>query len=172
MIRENRNHTDDEFQSRDVLSRADHADQGSHFGGCRQLTPVSSVRWGWGTSALCFDNIAIKRLMELCSFTFSLINPKNTKVITHRTHPIERSTMAFPQQPRRFLAALLLLGAILAADSFRVTPNVGSTRQVCGAQRIGTQLTAWTLPNPNTSPFSTTWYNEYNPTARRTIYEE
>lgn len=37
--------------------------------------------------------------------------------------------------------------------------------------RLSTDLSAWTIMPTAAAPFST-WYNEYNPTARRTVYDE
>jgi hypothetical protein len=37
-------------------------------------------------------------------------------------------------------------------------------------QPKSTQLNAWSLPIPTSIP--STWYNEYNPTARRTVYDD
>lgn len=40
--------------------------------------------------------------------------------------------------------------------------------------RVSSSLTAWSLPNldPSSAFSSSTWYCEYNPTARRTVYKE
>lgn len=37
--------------------------------------------------------------------------------------------------------------------------------------RLSTDLSAWTIMPTAAAPFST-WYNEYNPTARRTVYDD
>jgi hypothetical protein len=69
--------------------------------------------------------------------------------------------------PRRFLAALslLLVAAAATCEAFQ------APHAVVPARTRATELSAWTIMPTQAAPFST-WYNEYNPTARRTIYEE
>ena len=67
---------------------------------------------------------------------------------------------------RHLLAALSLLVAAAATCEAFQAPRV-----VAPARSRATELSAWTIMPTQAAPFST-WYNEYNPTARRTIYEE
>lgn len=58
----------------------------------------------------------------------------------------------------------------LATQAFHVATNNCHV-----VQRSSLQLNAWSLPDPSSmaATFSgSTWYNEYNPTHRRTVYDE
>ena len=71
-----------------------------------------------------------------------------------------------PTQSLAFLL-LLLLAATRSIEAFRSVLPVGAPSQM----RLSTDLSAWTILPTAAAPFST-WYNEYNPTARRTVYDE
>lgn len=77
----------------------------------------------------------------------------------------------------------LLLGIVSVTEAFQpaltfqgalLTKSAKSNRQVGITYHDSTSLSAWTLPSSNgISKFSTpTWYNEYHPTARRTVYND
>lgn len=65
---------------------------------------------------------------------------------------------------------MVLIGNVEAFTSRTFDPSAA----VIHASK--TELSAWSLPNPSDfrgfSPLKSTWYDEYNPTARRTVYNE
>lgn len=63
------------------------------------------------------------------------------------------------------LVAVLALALLQTSSAFQVTK--GHTYSITPS----TALQAWTLPHENSFTFRT-WYNEYNPTARVTVYNE
>ena len=78
---------------------------------------------------------------------------------------------------RRFLSQLYLLlviiyGMNVHAFSGRTLSTASSTMN----RQMKTELMAWSLPNPSDfrsfPTMKSAWYDEYNPTARRTVYNE
>ena len=63
------------------------------------------------------------------------------------------------------IVAVLALALVQTSSAFQVTK--GHTYGITPS----TVLQAWTLPHENSFTFRT-WYNEYNPTARVTVYNE
>ena len=72
-----------------------------------------------------------------------------------------------PAQSLTFLLLVVLLAATRSTEAFQSVLPVG----VPSRMRLTTDLQAWTIMPTAAAPFST-WYNEYNPTARRTVYDE
>lgn len=73
----------------------------------------------------------------------------------------------------RFFVVVLLI----AMMGRKVGAFTGRTCSSSREQMVETTLSAWSLPNPSDfASFATmkksTWYDEYNPTARRTVYNE
>jgi len=56
-----------------------------------------------------------------------------------------------------------------ATDAFQATVVSPTARRTITTT---SQLHAWTLLPADASPFKSPWYNEYNPTARTTVYAE
>lgn len=74
---------------------------------------------------------------------------------------------------RTNVARLIVLVLIaIKVEAFNSRSSWTGTR----AGRVETKLSAWSLPNPSDlrsiTAMKTTWYDECNPTARRTVYNE
>jgi hypothetical protein len=102
------------------------------------------------------------------SITISL---QQQKVVTLFPLP---STM-FRSFVRTIIASLVLL-ALSSSCSVAAFTGRRAFSTAATQRSAKTKLDAWSLPIPSElSSFGTmksTWYNEHNPTARRTVYDE
>jgi hypothetical protein len=75
------------------------------------------------------------------------------------------------------MISMMITLAVLVNESmaFSVQPAMRAAG-VTTASRGTTQLAAWSIPTPADmrafTSLTSSWYNEYNPTARRTVYKE
>jgi hypothetical protein len=72
-----------------------------------------------------------------------------------------------------FLSHLYVLGLFLMLGDFTFAyqgPTFPSQRSTARQQQ--TSLSAWSLSTMTGQFSAPTWYNEYNPTARTTVYNE
>ena len=74
---------------------------------------------------------------------------------------------------RVFVLVLIVVSMMMDCNGVYAFSGRTTSRQQMGE----TQLFAWSLPNPSdltsfASMKKSTWYDEYNPTARQTVYNE
>jgi hypothetical protein len=67
---------------------------------------------------------------------------------------------------RFILKLMVLLGVLSVSNAFQ---NLATDGKLAHASRTLGQLNAWSMPMPTPKA---TWYDEVNPTARRTVYDE
>lgn len=72
------------------------------------------------------------------------------------------------------LVAVVFALALPGAKSFTSRTQAAFKPRIRGTQPTNSALSAWSLSAPafSTPTLGTTWYNEVNPTGRRTVYDE
>jgi hypothetical protein len=68
---------------------------------------------------------------------------------------------------RQLLLLMLVFLFALSTEAFQAAITAVPTKAT-----TNTALQAWSLPNDGSFGLKSTWYNEYNPTARATVYHE